>query len=154
MMNCPSCEGRKTALIHYHTVKPPHIWRNDPCKTCQGRGELTDEEMQAHQAKCELHRVRATQRRERNITQRELAKAVETDVGTYSRWESGEENVELKEKVKAHFESLPPMEPDPPQARLCETCRWAKTTNLPSSYYCGFYARQVNHNHTCEKWAR
>lgn len=155
-MICPSCRGNKTTLIHYHTAKPPHIWRNEPCKTCQGTGEMTEAEFNAHQARRAIHEQRSARRRSLYITMRELATAIGTDVGTYSRWESnGTENAELEAKVNAHLATIEAkQQPEPARPVHCEICRWASPTNYPSQFYCGFFAHKVRHNHTCEKFVK
>ena len=57
-IQCPVCQGRKTTLVHYNYSNRPHEWREDPCRTCNGTGAITEEQAANRDAGRKIYEAR------------------------------------------------------------------------------------------------
>ncbi len=85
---CPVCEGRKETVVFVCGIGTHGIQRMS-CKTCEGRGWLSDMELQELQARKKKRAERRDTRLALSLTMREMAVRLGMSLVDYSSYEHG-----------------------------------------------------------------
>lgn len=87
-MVCPACDGRKEVMVHCNRGDQPHTWEMMLCRTCYGKGEITEE----HSRRIEEGEKLRADRLARNLSLIQEAARLGITPMTLSRIENGRES--------------------------------------------------------------